>query len=218
MWSVLVVALAFELGLGLLALALGALAGYSPVTHLWGEAGGASRALAFGALAALPPLAGLRVSLRAERGALFRLRQTLEPVVRELFSDFGGGRLAVVSLAAGLGEELLFRGLLLDGLASGGGVAPALALALSSLAFGLAHPLSRLYVLVVTLAGFWLGGLFLLTGSLLAPIVAHALYDFVALRWLLSAPVPPGEAFEPFPSARPDLAPAEAPQRRDDGE
>jgi membrane protease YdiL (CAAX protease family) len=32
--------------------------------------------------------------------------------------------------------------------------------------------------------GLYLGTLFVITGNLFAPIVAHAAYDFVALVWL----------------------------------
>ena len=54
-----------------------------------------------------------------------------------------------------------------------------------SLLFGLAHALTRTYAVLATLVGFYLGFLFWLTGNLLAPILAHAVYDFVALVYLV---------------------------------
>jgi membrane protease YdiL (CAAX protease family) len=35
------------------------------------------------------------------------------------------------------------------------------------------------------LAGLYFGGLYLISGGLLAPVVAHALYDWVALMYVL---------------------------------
>jgi len=57
-------------------------------------------------------------------------------------------------------------------------------LAISSLLFGLCHWISTAYVVMATAMGLLLGGLFLATGNLAAPMVAHALYDFLALLYL----------------------------------
>ena len=47
--------------------------------------------------------------------------------------------------------------------------------------------MSKSYFAFATLIGIYLGGLLLWTDSLLVPIVAHAVYDFIALlygtRW-----------------------------------
>ena len=51
--------------------------------------------------------------------------------------------------------------------------------------FGLLHPITRAYAVIAALLGAYLGGLWLAGGNLLTPIVAHALYDFVALVYLL---------------------------------
>jgi membrane protease YdiL (CAAX protease family) len=87
--------------------------------------------------------------------------------------------LALLAALAGVGEELLFRGLLQAGLMR---VMPSyLALVCASALFGLAHFATSTYAIVAGLMGLYLGGIFLLQGNLLAPIVTHALYDFVAL-------------------------------------
>jgi len=44
-----------------------------------------------------------------------------------------------------------------------------------------------LYALLAGVVGLYLGGLYLLTGNLLVPIVVHALYDVVALGYLRRA-------------------------------
>jgi hypothetical protein len=38
---------------------------------------------------------------------------------------------------------------------------------------------------LAAIVGIYLGAIWLLTGNLLVPIVAHAVYDFVALTWFL---------------------------------
>jgi CAAX protease family protein len=90
--------------------------------------------------------------------------------------------LALLALAAGGSEEVLFRGVIQTGL---GRAVPAwLALIVASAAFGLVHFASRAYAVVAGVIGIYLGALFLVQGSLLAPIITHALYDFVALLYV----------------------------------
>jgi membrane protease YdiL (CAAX protease family) len=57
-------------------------------------------------------------------------------------------------------------------------------LVIGSLLFGLAHSLSRLYFVLATIIGLLMGWLTLHYNDLTAPIVAHAVYDFVALAYL----------------------------------
>ena len=82
---------------------------------------------------------------------------------------------------------MLFRGLVQHGLANW--LAPPwgiwLALAIASVAFGCAHMLSATYAILAALIGLYLGLLLVWTGSLLTPAVAHGLYDFIALLYLV---------------------------------
>jgi membrane protease YdiL (CAAX protease family) len=94
--------------------------------------------------------------------------------------------LALVSISAGVGEELLFRGFLQAAIADW--TNPWIALAIASLLFGLAHFITPMYAVLATLLGAYLGGLWLACDNLLAPIVTHALYDFLALVYLLRRP------------------------------
>jgi membrane protease YdiL (CAAX protease family) len=111
-----------------------------------------------------------------------RLRRLVDFVVGELGPTLAGlsaAELALLAGLAGLGEELLFRGVVQAGLARL--VPTSLALLSASVLFGLAHFATSTYALVAGLMGLYLGGLFLVQGSLLAPVVTHALYDLVAL-------------------------------------
>jgi uncharacterized protein len=131
-------------------------------------------------LAATPPLLlALTWIMKRPSG---RLRQLVELVVGELgpiLARRSVAELALLAALAGIGEELLFRGLLQFGLMRV--VSVSLALVCASAIFGLAHFATSTYAVVAGLMGLYLGGIFLLQGSLLAPIVTHAVYDFVAL-------------------------------------
>ena len=112
-----------------------------------------------------------------------RLVEVVEDQLGPLLASRSSVELAVLATLAGLAEEILFRGVLQVGLAR---VLPdAAALVLASMAFGLAHFITRAYALLAGMAGLYLGSLFLAQGNLLVPIVAHALYDFVALTYLV---------------------------------
>ena len=102
--------------------------------------------------------------------------------------------LALISALAGLGEELLFRGVLQTVLA--GAVGLGLAVALTSIVFGLAHFISFTYAAYATVVGVYLGVLLIVFGNLLVPVVAHAAYDFLALVYLVYFR-PPAAGFDP---------------------
>jgi rhodanese-related sulfurtransferase len=62
--------------------------------------------------------------------------------------------------------------------------APLVELAFIALLAGLLHSLSRLYLVLATLVGAYFGALTWWYHDLIAPMVAHGLYDFVALVYL----------------------------------
>jgi membrane protease YdiL (CAAX protease family) len=145
---------------------------------LWGIAGGVAMLAILGLCQLVPA------------GPIRRLMQLVNERVKPLFRECRVVDLLLIAVLAGIGEELLFRGLLQGWTSAwlggwlGDSTGPWLAVALTSLAFGFAHCISREYTVFATLLGFLLGALALLTGDLLAPIIAHALYDFVALLLL----------------------------------
>jgi uncharacterized protein len=103
------------------------------------------------------------------------LHEDLRPMARAL----GEGAVLPIALASSVGEEVLFRGAL----------TPWLGIIASSILFGLLHQMrgrSRLsWVVFATIVGLMLGALFRVTGSLVGPIVAHALINGVNLRFLI---------------------------------
>lgn len=162
-----------------LALALGALLGQHPLSQFsW-----TSEAMVLGALATLPMLALLGVTVRWPYGPLRRIKEFFDSELRPALAGARWHDLALLSIAAGLGEEMLFRGVIqgaaVDWFGPVGGVLAASAL------FGLLHPVSPAYVLLAALLGAFLGTILVFDGNLLTVVIAHALYDFIALALLL---------------------------------
>ena len=58
-------------------------------------------------------------------------------------------------------------------------------LGLASVFFGLVHPISFTYMVIVAILGLYLGTVWILSGNLLTVMITHALYDFAALAYLL---------------------------------
>ena len=76
------------------------------------------------------------------------------------------------------GEELLFRGVLVGGLAAATGLSPWVLVGLSSVAFGAAHTAQgRLGMAVTGLLGIVLAAAFVVTGDLLLVAIAHYLVN-----------------------------------------
>jgi membrane protease YdiL (CAAX protease family) len=144
-------------------------------------------AVAWGGLAALPLFAALIAGDCHPVGSLRRLQQTVRQHVVPLFDGVTVPGLLAISIAAGLGEEMLFRGVLQAAVSNWIGPPWGVwgGLLIASLLFGACHWISNSYAVLAAVVGLYLGGLFLLSGNLLAPIVAHALYDFLALLYLV---------------------------------
>jgi uncharacterized protein len=183
------VGVGIEGSLALIAWGLGWLVGQRPgrdVRWDW-------RSIALGALATGPLLLLFMWSLRSTRRPLVRIRAFFDVVVRPLLGPCTIIDLALISIAAGVGEELLFRGVIQGAAMRSMGLAPGIAVA--SVLFGLAHPITPAYTVLAAVMGAYLGLLWVATDNLLAAIVTHALYDFMALVYLLhgraSSPVEP---------------------------
>jgi membrane protease YdiL (CAAX protease family) len=159
----------------LIALGLGRLGGVSPFERLRLDAAGAGAGL----VATLPMVALLLWCLRTTWGPMRRLVALVEERLGPHLASASPGAILLLAALAGIGEELLFRGVIQVWLADRFPLW--LAVAGASLLFGVGHWLSAAYAALAAGIGAYLGVVFLLTGNLLAPIVAHAGYDVVAL-------------------------------------
>lgn len=176
-----VTAVAIEAALAAVALGLGyAFGAPAAATLAWSPS-----AIAIGVLATAPMLALFAVFMVLELAPFRAIRELLDRFIGMYFEGATWKGIALVSLAAGFAEELLFRGFLQAALEPLVGVVPAVLLA--SLAFGLAHAVTATYVVIATLFGIYFGWLWLATGNLLTVVTAHALYDFVALMLMIEA-------------------------------
>jgi membrane protease YdiL (CAAX protease family) len=174
-------AVAFEGGLAALAWGAAWLLGLPLANWLWWD----PLDVVLGVAACLPMLGLFWMCLHAPLPPLQRLRELSRTLIRPLFAGCDLAELALISLMAGLSEELLFRGVLQTFLTDRLGLWAGLALA--SLIFGLLHAITPTYAVFATLLGAYLGALWELNGNLLVVIVAHGLYDFLALVYLTRA-------------------------------
>jgi uncharacterized protein len=134
-----------------------------------------------GLLAGLVTAAGLGwVNYRwlyARVGVFQGVKAAVDEVLAPTFGILSSRQMAIVSLAAGVGEEVFFRGWL----------QPAVGWIPASVVFGAAHVAgARMLALGVwaTGMGLVLGAVAWLTGGVLAPTLAHACYDLAAFRYL----------------------------------
>ncbi|HEV3167190.1 MAG TPA: CPBP family intramembrane glutamic endopeptidase [Isosphaeraceae bacterium] len=171
--------LVVEGGLALLAWGLGRWLGQPALATLWVDATG----VGLGILATLPLLLLFSWTYHSQLAGLVRIRQFFDAVLKPLFARCTLLEIAVISISAGLGEEMLFRGLLQAAIARHLGLWVGLAVA--SLLFGLMHPITPAYVLLASLMGAYLGLIWCASGNLLVAVVAHALYDFLVLAFML---------------------------------
>ena len=180
----------FEGALAAIALVIGWFVGYSPIQTIEAELSaipGHFVSVLHGILATVPLLALLLVMDRVPWRVFRELRQDVNQIVVPLFRNEPIHGLALISLMAGIGEEMLFRGLIQGGLYARSSTELGLWLAIltASVMFGLVHFLSATYALVATLVGCYLGWLYWYTGELITPMATHAVYDFLAMVYFV---------------------------------
>ena len=136
-----------------------------------------------GIIASVPMLGMFLALLRWPVGPLVHTRRSLLEIVRPLFRRCTLAELGIISLLAGVGEEMLFRGVLQGTISRW--IRPEIGLLAASALFGLAHLITPMYALAAGLMGIYLGWLWQVSDNLMTPIVTHAVYDFLALCCLL---------------------------------
>jgi membrane protease YdiL (CAAX protease family) len=160
------------LALGAAALAWGSLRGQPNVWQLPGRA----EPLVFASIAS-----GLALGLAIvfwSRMALYRFEwaRALHREFRGLLFPLADVEIVILAAASSIGEELFFRGALL----------PVVGLVGSSLSFAVLHIGPKVRHLPWTFsslgAGLLFGAIFLWTGDLTGPVLAHFLVNFLNLR------------------------------------
>ena len=139
--------------------------------------------------AGLAAIQFILLRLVPERGPVRALRRLYRELLFPLFRASTPLEIVVISVLAGVGEEVLFRG----------AMQPEWGLIVTSLVFGLLHVGGRLTAALgiwAACTGALLGWLMIATGGLLAPIVAHMAYDALALSYLRWGPAPEASAVD----------------------
>ncbi len=170
----------FSIAFIFIAFGLGWVLGVSPIQHLdwnWPD-------LFIGLAAALPMFLFFLISVRLPFQSFQKIKEFL---IKELGPRIEHGsilELFILSIFIGLGEEMVFRGVLQSWASQYGIVA---AILFTNLLFGIVHSVTRLYVVIATLMGVYLSLLliFFSPQNLLIPITTHAIYDFFCFVYIL---------------------------------
>jgi uncharacterized protein len=212
-------AIVFEGGLVLVALAIGLIFRVDPFAEFIIEPKG----VLFGLMAALPPFLLLTLTDRFRFSALERIKRLVLELLGPALGTCRWYELVLVAALAGLGEELLFRGVvqrLFERWLDFGGWGYVAGLIASNVIFGLLHFVTPTYALLAAGMGIYFGLLFDASHppNLIVPILAHGLYDYLAFLLLRrsartraipvqppSSPAAPAAPSEPSTS-RPDSA------------
>jgi len=103
-----------------------------------------------------------------------------------IFANLSWPGIIILSCSAGVGEELLIRGLLQTWLVSHFGVWAGVILA--SLIFGVMHAMTKLYVLITFLLGLVFGVIYVISDSIVLVMIAHTVYDIFAFAVIVKYP------------------------------
>ena len=173
----------FEGSLTPVAIALGWLLGTPPLADLfhftWRDA-------LLGFVATLPPLGLFWLCLVCPWRPFAEIAKITVETLVPLFRECRLVQLAIIAALAGVGEELLFRGVVQAAATQwiGGPHGVWLGLLVAAVLFGLLHAITPTYAVLAGIIGLYLGGLWLACDNLLAPIVTHGTYDLLALVYL----------------------------------
>lgn len=186
-----------EGGTVLLALVLGWLAGVNP----WSDVAWTWPAVGIGVLATAP--------IFLVYGFARDTRTVAIEAIGPALSLCRWYDLIVLAALAGVGEELLFRGVLQPWLSTS---SPWVGFVAANVLFGLVHFVTPTYALIAGGLGMYLSviAFHVPGGNLLSAIIAHGLYDYIAFLLIVqeyrsrspaadSQPPAPDEAAEPAP-------------------
>ena len=142
-------------------------------------------AIVWGVGSSIPLILILLAIFKLDFGPFQTMKRTIDNLLIPIFKDCTIVQIAIISILAGISEEMFFRWCLQGGLSIGWteilgeGVWPGIIIA--GVIFGGCHYITLTYALFATLMGIYLGCVMELSGTYLAPAMTHFIYDFVAL-------------------------------------
>ena len=147
--------------------------------------------VAFGLFATIPMLLSIVLTAMVPWRPLVELRELVQTKLAPFFRGMPSWALLLIAMGAGFGEEWLFRGFGIQGIVWllpdtwSPEVVKWTAILIVALVFGAMHALTPMYFFMTLAIGIYLGYLVLLTDSLLPAVVAHGLYDYIALLYIM---------------------------------
>lgn len=172
------VAVAVEASLAAIAFCLAWAAGFSPLVG-WD---GSWSAVLQGLAGTMPLLAVMGLAEAFPIGPLRHAKELGDQFVRPFVARLTLFDIVLFSVLAGVCEELFFRGFLQNFLAYW--LPTWAAWLLTAVAFGLAHPVSRAYVVLAGLIGLYFTVLYACLGNLLVVMIAHGVYDLIVMLYI----------------------------------
>lgn len=122
------------------------------------------------------------------------MRKFVDTKLRPMFVDSSILELLMISILAGIGEELFFRWCLQGGMTHalqpflGSIGALIIGIAVASFLFGGCHWVNTSYGVTTAVVGVYFGLTMIWSGSWVVPAFAHATFDFVALIYIARVP------------------------------
>jgi membrane protease YdiL (CAAX protease family) len=169
---------AFEISAGVLAILLSRFLGYD----LFKNVNVSISALMKGFIYAVPALIFFYVFYKIPLDNIKGIEDIIINFLNTVLTGCGVVHFAIISICAGVCEELLFRGFLQGFLTEKFGII--IGIIVANIAFGLMHPVSFLYAFMTFFVGCYFSLLLHLTNNLFVLMVTHAAYDFIALCYV----------------------------------
>lgn len=172
----------FEASLTVVALLLAWIVDINPFAKLYFS----EAAIVIGILATAPLFLLFLSSLYLPQKSLVDIKNLLLRTLAPSLQHCHWTGLLLLATIAGVSEELLFRGVIQPMMTVWWGITAGLIV--SNVVFGLAHAVTPMYALLVTVVGLYLSLSMTIGGgdsNLLIPIVIHSLYDFLAFVMLM---------------------------------
>lgn len=140
-----------------------------------------SRDILIGLASAVPISITIYLLMAGPISRITWIQRAMSQINEKLYLPFGRSirsltifEIVLISCAAGIGEEIFFRGMMQS----------FIGVWWAAVVFGLLHALTPAYFIIATAVGIWLGLLYQFSDNLLVPMVAHAAYDIFALNFL----------------------------------
>jgi membrane protease YdiL (CAAX protease family) len=140
-------------------------------------------AIGLALLLSFPMLAALFLLERISWEPIVNLKNEIDEKVRPIFSQCNLVDFGLIAFFAGVGEELFFRGWMQAVMIERSGLV--IGIIVASLVFGFLHYLSTAYAVFAFITSIYLGAIYLISENLFIVMAIHAIYDFIALVYLV---------------------------------